>query len=277
MTLLRVLLAGTLVGAAPGQDESAVRAALSRYIDALNALDAEGMAACFTEDATAFVPSAQAERVEGRPALLSIFRGFVARSGAAAPRQPVVAQDLRVDVSGDLALATFEVRRQASLNRRSFVLRRSSSGWLISHFHASDFVLSATAPAPGKKPAAEDVVQTIGRLEDELNLALVRYDAEALRRLWDDDLAFVFPNGALATKSDRLADLKGPPPNMPTSTNESVDVKIYGDVAVALVVSKWTGTMKQDPFSARFRATHIWAKRGGEWRMIFGHVSQIKE
>jgi uncharacterized protein (TIGR02246 family) len=272
MTLVRFVVALLLIGA---PDEAAVRAALSRYLDALNALDAERMAACFTEDATAFVPSAHAERVEGRAALLAVFRAFVARTRATAQRQPVVAQDLRVDVSGDLALATFEVRGRASLNRRSFVLRRSSGGWLISHFHASDF--PPAAPAPALKAAADDVVRTIGRLEDELNLALVRYDAEALRRLWDDDLAFVFPDGALATKADRLADLKGPPPNMPTSTNESVDVKIYGDVAVALVVSKWTGTMKQDPFSARFRATHIWAKRGGEWRMIFGHVSQIKE
>lgn len=133
-------------------------------------------------------------------------------------------------------------------------------------------VMQHAAPLP-----ADEIVKTIGRLEDELNLALVRYDTKALGRLWDDELAFVHPDGALATKAERMAQLEGPAPNTPTSTNESVDVKVYGDVAVALVVSKWTGTMKENPFSARFRATHIWARRGGEWRMIFAHVSQIKE
>jgi ketosteroid isomerase-like protein len=54
-------------------------------------------------------------------------------------------------------------------------------------------------------------------------------------------------------------------------------VKSYGDVAVALVVSRWNGTTEGKPFSMRFRATHVWAKQVGEWKLVAAHVSQMKE
>lgn len=125
--------------------------------------------------------------------------------------------------------------------------------------------------------AGDDTAKAIARLEDELTLAFNRYDAAALGRLWDDDLTFVFPNGALSSKKERLDGLKSPPSDIPSSTNESVDVKSYGDVAVAIVVSKWNGTTEGKAFSMRFRATHVWARQAGEWKLVSAHVSQMKE
>ena len=128
----------------------------------------------------------------------------------------------------------------------------------------------------GGSVAPDDTAKAIGRLEDELTLALNRYDAAALDRFWSDDLTFVFPNGALASKAERLAGLKSPPPSLPKSANESVDVKTYGDVAVAIVVSKWSGADESKP-PLRFRATHVWARRAGEWKLVSAHVSQIRQ
>ena len=123
----------------------------------------------------------------------------------------------------------------------------------------------------------EDTTQVIRQLEDEVIAAFNKYDAAALDRLWGDDLAFVFPNGALAGKAERLAGLKDIPAEIPTSANESVDVRSFGDVAIAIVVSKWSGVSAGKRFASRFRATHVWAKRGGAWKLVSAHVSQIKE
>jgi Domain of unknown function (DUF4440) len=88
---------------------------------------------------------------------------------------------------------------------------------------------------------------------------------------------FVFPNGTLANKAERLAALKSPPANAPISTVESVVVKLYGDVAVAIVDSKWTGTNEGKPLSMHFRATHVWARGAAEWKLAAAHVSQMKD
>ena len=124
--------------------------------------------------------------------------------------------------------------------------------------------------------ASGDTAAVVRQLEEDLTVAFNKYDAAALDRLWDDDLAFVFPNGALAGKVERLAGLKDVPAEMPSSANESVDVRSFGDVAVAIVVSKWSGSSGGKPFLMRFRATHVWAKRNGEWKLVAAHVSQIK-
>ena len=125
--------------------------------------------------------------------------------------------------------------------------------------------------------APEDPAAVVLRLENELTAAFNKYDAAALDRLWGDDLTFVSPNGSMARKSERLAGLKNIPAEIPQSTNESVEVRGFGDVAVAIVLSKWSGTSDGKPFVAHCRATHVWAKRAGEWKLVAAHVSQVKQ
>jgi ketosteroid isomerase-like protein len=124
--------------------------------------------------------------------------------------------------------------------------------------------------------AQNDTVKAIQVLEDEMNSAFNRYDAAVLDRLWDDELTFISPNGNVAHNAERIAGLKSPPSSIPVSTNESVDVTVHGEVAVAIVVSRWTGTNDGKPFATNFRATHVWRKRGEGWKLVAAHVSQLK-
>ena len=123
---------------------------------------------------------------------------------------------------------------------------------------------------------ADSTVKAIQFLEEEMNNAFNRYDATTLNRLWGEDLAFISPNGTIATKAERLAGLKSPPANIPISTNESVTVRDYGDTAVAIVLSKWTTTVDGKATSTLFRATHVWARRSGEWKLVAAHVTQLR-
>src|SRR5262245_45916082 len=125
--------------------------------------------------------------------------------------------------------------------------------------------------------AQSDTVRTIQRLEDEMNEAFNRYDATTLNRLWGEELTFVTLAGNVASKTERLAGLQTKPANIPVSTNESVKVNVYGDVAVANVLSKWAGVSDGKPTSSRYRATHVWAKRAGDWKLVAAHVTQLKD
>ena len=143
-TLALVLTsAGVRTVRAQGADPaSEVRTAMTGFMDALNALDTDRMSSYFTEDITAFVPVAKAEYVEGRPAVTAVFKGFVDHVKPTLSALHLVPEDERVEVSGDLAVVTFQIREQAPriTRRRTFVFRRTQGHWLISHFHASDLV-----------------------------------------------------------------------------------------------------------------------------------------
>jgi len=113
---------------------------MANFMDALNALDVERMDAAFTEDVTAFVPTAQADEVVGRAAVTRIFRVFADRTRLSSSRLNLVPEDERITSSGALAVVTFQIRDTAPpvTHRRTFVFRRVGDRWLISHFHASD-------------------------------------------------------------------------------------------------------------------------------------------
>ena len=114
---------------------------MTGFLDALNALDVQGMTGFFAPDITAFVPLAQPDRVQGRDAVVRIFQGFVEKTRPTTSRLNIIPEDLEVEVSGDLALVSFNVREPAShvTRRRTFVFEREGGKWLIRHFHASDF------------------------------------------------------------------------------------------------------------------------------------------
>jgi ketosteroid isomerase-like protein len=122
-------------------NESAVRAAMASFMDALNALDVARMDAAFTDDVTAFVPLAQPDEAVGRAAVTRIFRTFADRTRATTARLNLVPEDEQVEASATLAVVTFQIHETSPriTRRRTFVFRRVGDTWLISHFHASDF------------------------------------------------------------------------------------------------------------------------------------------
>jgi broad specificity phosphatase PhoE/ketosteroid isomerase-like protein len=133
-------------GMSPSSDEVQVRAAMANFLEALNALDVARMDAAFTDDITAFVPTAQADEAVGRPAVTAIFRAFADRLRPTTPRLNIVAEDERVEASPTLAVVTFQVheRNPNVTRRRTAVFRRVGDRWLISHMHASDVAAKPT-------------------------------------------------------------------------------------------------------------------------------------
>ena len=129
---------GSVRAQAPS-DSAVVSRAMMSFLDALNALDLAGMAFHFADDVTAFVPSAQAGQVTGKPAVTEIFRVFVEASRMVADRKPAAPNGLTVVASGELGYASFSVSTATGVvRRRTFIWKRTGSGWRIAHFHASD-------------------------------------------------------------------------------------------------------------------------------------------
>jgi hypothetical protein len=90
----------------------------------------------------------------------------------------------------------------------------------------------------------------------------------------NDRLVFVFPNGTLSRKGERLK-AQVPPTAGPrlVATNDSVQVQ-YDDthVAVVTVLSSWRFG---DNVPEHYIATHIWIKRAQGWRLISAQVARV--
>ena len=135
--------------------------------------------------------------------------------------------------------------------------------------------LAGTLAAPSASAAEPASFQA---LEARLSDALAAYDRAEVDRLWDDDLVFVFPNGHLSRKAERLK-AQVPPPDTGgpklVAKNDAVDVEYQDDhTAVVVVRSSWRFG---DAAPSRFVATHVWIRRAQGWRLISAQVAQVPE
>jgi ketosteroid isomerase-like protein len=118
------------------------------------------------------------------------------------------------------------------------------------------------------------------RLEQQLSDALVRLDFKTVDDLWNDDLVFISPTGQVTTKAQRLTGMKTPvqPADavVAASTNDDIQVRLYGQTAVVTLLSTWKGKGSDNrEFSTRYMTTHVWAKQSGRWRLVSAHVSRL--
>lgn len=139
--LLSVLLfLAVACASTPARDDDAdVRAAMDGFLAALNALDANAIVSYFAEDATAFFPVVAPERLNGRAAIAEVFNTYVTETKKNVAKTNIVAEDVRVVRSGEMAVVSFQVHNPAAVSRRTFVFRREGGRWLIVHMHASNY------------------------------------------------------------------------------------------------------------------------------------------
>jgi ketosteroid isomerase-like protein len=114
--------------------------AVTAFLEAFNSLDPVRFDASFAEDASMFFPAGPfpKARVEGKQAVTAAFHNFFDMAKQrGATRLGIQPLDLRVQEYGDFAVATFHLRGNGNVGRRSILMRRDRAGWRIVHFHAS--------------------------------------------------------------------------------------------------------------------------------------------
>jgi ketosteroid isomerase-like protein len=135
---------------ADGEQEE-VRRFLSEFITAFDNLDWDKFRNAFADDATVFYPSDRANRANGRMEVEEYFKHVfeLIRAGRSkGPYMDIQPRELRIQVLGDVAIATFHLDdRPGFINRRTLVLRKTAARWKIAHLHASEV---ASAPTPVK-------------------------------------------------------------------------------------------------------------------------------
>jgi len=139
------------------------------------------------------------------------------------------------------------------------------------------FILSLLAAGVVAADTTADVVQ----LEQKLTDALQRSDVDAVAALWADDLVWIGLSGKRSSKAEQLAGMKaqaaapGSAPAVVGVVNKDVNVRVYGETAVAIVLSTWTVRTPDGERASDYLATHVWNERGGQWRLVSAQISRV--
>ena len=141
-----LLLTNLSVSAKTKPADAEVRETLSGFIQAFDNLQWEQFRSFFADDATVFNPRDVAPRANGRQEIEARFRSVFEQNRGNRSKPPYMdlqPRDLRIQMFGDVAIATFHLDdRPGVLNRRTIVMHKQSGGWKIVHLHASEVALS---------------------------------------------------------------------------------------------------------------------------------------
>jgi len=141
------LLALLMWTAGAASDQQEIEQATTHFLTSFENLDMPAFLACFADDATAFFPAPEPpERVTGKAAIRSRFQLVfdAIRKGASAgpPYHRLEPQDLQIQsLSAETAVVSFHLRNSERIARRTLVMKKVRSTWLIAHLHASNLCL----------------------------------------------------------------------------------------------------------------------------------------
>ncbi|WP_131742828.1 nuclear transport factor 2 family protein [Actinomadura roseirufa] len=116
---------------------------------------------------------------------------------------------------------------------------------------------------------AEERVRALG---ERWAAAEASADTEALGELLDDDFRGVGPLGFVLTKQQWLGRYEGGLTVEEFGWSD-VEVRVFGDAAVAIGTQTQEASFQGRPSSGRFRATQVLVDRDGEWRVAGVHLS----
>lgn len=123
----------------------------------------------------------------------------------------------------------------------------------------------------GKIPA--DIVEA----ESRIRRAQLDADVSALDELISDELLFTGPTGEVGTKSaDLEAHASGAVRFREHQPEELRARPVNDDVVVTAMRARLVVKVGGATVSGIYRYTRVWARENGKWRVVGGHVSEVR-
>jgi ketosteroid isomerase-like protein len=95
--------------------------------------------------------------------------------------------------------------------------------------------------------------------------SVVTNDVSVLERILADDFVGVDIDGSHYSKADAIRDFRTHPSEFLTNHLNEVQIRFYGDTAVAQGNERWK---KKDGTPGKFVWTDTWIRRNGKWQIV---------
>jgi Ketosteroid isomerase homolog len=122
--------------------------------------------------------------------------------------------------------------------------------------------------------SASDDADIKKRMAD-IAAALAKNDPDAAGKFYSDDYHLVTPDGVDQTKTMRIADMRSGATKFESFAYDNVNVRTYGDMAVAIATVKAKGTVSGKPRTTDMRATLVFRKMEDGWKVVSGQATPI--
>ena len=132
-----------------------------------------------------------------------------------------------------------------------------------------------TAAKPGADAAA--IETEIKKLVGDMAANMTKNDADAFDKNTTDNYMFVGPNGAVATKADRLKSMKSGDTKYESLAYDEVSVRSNPEGTGAIVISRATvkGVNMGQKVDGQYRVTQVWRKSDGAWKLVHTQTTPI--
>jgi hypothetical protein len=131
--------------------------------------------------------------------------------------------------------------------------------------------LALTAPALADTVLPADLAQAAHAYD----LAQMKGDGPAPKRLLAEDYTLVNGSGSLEDKAGLVADYTDPAYHIAPFTVREPVVKVWRDGAVLGGLVDLTGVDHGKDFAVTARFADVWAKRNGRWQVIYTEVTHV--
>jgi ketosteroid isomerase-like protein len=137
----------------------------------------------------------------------------------------------------------------------------------------SSFALSQTMHGSANQKGGDE--HAVRQMLNELSAAVGRNDIGALDRIYADSFTFVSDSGVLMTKARRLAAMKSGELKYASVSFDDVNVRLYGDTAVATFRTTSKGQSGGQDFGGQYVVTATFVKMHGRWQEVAAQSTRV--
>ncbi len=137
----------------------------------------------------------------------------------------------------------------------------------------SSFVFSQPTRTSANQKGNDE--QAVRQLINEISAALSRNDTAALDRIYADSYTLTNENGVVSTKVPRLAAIKSGEMKFESVVFDDVNIRLYGNTAVATFRVTSKSQFKGQEASGQFRGTSTYVKTKGRWQVVAAQTTRI--
>ena len=132
-------------------------------------------------------------------------------------------------------------------------------------------LLIAALPSALRASMEDEVRQA----EKEWAAAVTAKDFAKVDKILADGLIYAHSTGIVETKAEYLAKVRGGTQNYDAIEHSKIQIKVYGNTAVAHSHVRMAGTNAAGPFDNKLMMMHFWVKEGGAWKLAAHQTTQL--